>query len=221
MCYKIQEPELPFAEKQFNARFGRPEAFNPKKYLFGFDHPECAIILDENPNEIIMGTWGLVPAWGARKDRKEFYKTANTLNAKVEEAHQKASYKDSVTKHCLILAESFIEYKHVPMIGKQAVDKVPYRITAKDGKPFAIAGLYNVVGNEVTFTLLTTSANTLMAEIHNSAKRMPVVLHRDEEQQWLRNDILEPYHSRTEIELDAKIFHLNNGPGQIDLFNAG
>ncbi len=36
-----------------------------------------------------------------------------------------------------------------------------------------------------TFSILTTDANELMAEIHNSAKRMPLVLDRKLELPWL------------------------------------
>ena len=204
MCYKIKEPEnMTEAEKEFAARFSRPETFNPARYLNGFDYPKAAIILDDNPNEIIMGSWGLVPGWAATKDRKEFFKKTNTLNAKIEEVYEKASYKSYTDNRCLILAQSFIEYKHVPIPGRKTSDKVPYEIFAPDRKPFAIAGLYSIINDEPTFTLLTTEANTLMAEIHNSAKRMPVVLQKQEQELWLERERLEPYHSRKEVELEA------------------
>ena len=39
-----------------------------------------------------------------------------------------------------------------------------------------------------TYTLLTTEANALMAEIHNSKKRMPVVLQQEDERKWLEQE---------------------------------
>jgi putative SOS response-associated peptidase YedK len=36
-----------------------------------------------------------------------------------------------------------------------------------------------------TYTILTTEANPLMAEIHNSKKRMPVILDVSAEEEWL------------------------------------
>jgi putative SOS response-associated peptidase YedK len=36
-----------------------------------------------------------------------------------------------------------------------------------------------------TFTIITTDANDLMTEIHNSAKRMPVTLDRSSETGWI------------------------------------
>jgi putative SOS response-associated peptidase YedK len=55
----------------------------------------------------------------------------------------------------------------------------------------SLAGLYSEwissVSGEVTFsfTVLTTAANELMADIHNSKKRMPLILERENEDLWL------------------------------------
>lgn len=207
MCYKFKEPEDTITIKMaFDAEFPELGELLSGREHFGFTHPQCPIIMDDAPNTVVYAKWGLIPAWAAAQDPKEFYKKANTLNAKIEEVHQKASYKKSIDSRCLILAQEFVEYKHVD-VGRKTPEKVPYRIFTKDRMPFAIAGLYNIINGEPTFTLLTTEANELMAEIHNSAKRMPVVLTRDEQKLWLQRDRLEPYHNRTEIELDAIPYH--------------
>ena len=52
-----------------------------------------------------------------------------------------------------------------------------------------------------TFSVITTGANSLMEKIHNSKKRMPVILERESEAQWLDTNaskgdlkkMLEPY----------------------------
>ncbi len=36
-----------------------------------------------------------------------------------------------------------------------------------------------------TFTIITTDANEMMAEIHNSKKRMPAILDRTDEKKWM------------------------------------
>jgi putative SOS response-associated peptidase YedK len=36
-----------------------------------------------------------------------------------------------------------------------------------------------------TFTIITTSANDMMAEIHNSARRMPAILDKKSESLWI------------------------------------
>ncbi len=61
------------------------------------------------------------------------------------------------------------------------------RITLKSGEPFGFAGLWETwkspEGELVrSCTIITTSPNELMEPIHN---RMPVILPRDAEAQWL------------------------------------
>lgn len=204
MCYKFKEPDsITEAEKIFNARFHQPEVFNPSKYKFGYELPDIAVILDENPSSIIMARWGLMPSTAASMDPKMFLKKVNTLNARIETVGTLKTYKNYTDNRCLILAQSFIEYKHIPKPGLKTPNKIPYEIFTPNRKPFAIAGLYAMVGDTPTVTLLTTAANTLMAEIHNSAKRMPVILKKEEQELWLERERLEPYHSRMEVELVA------------------
>lgn len=207
MCYKYKEPEdLQQAEMVFNAELFDPDFWSGGREVFGFDHPYCPIILDRKVDLIVAGYWGLVHQNAATMDRKEYFKRSNTLNAKIETVEKLFSYKNYVDNRCLILAQEFIEYKHVPS-GKSVPNKIPYRIYAQDKKPFAMAGIYSMIGNEPTFTILTTEANTLMAEIHNSAKRMPVILKPEEQKLWLNREPLQPYHSRKEVELEAIPYH--------------
>jgi putative SOS response-associated peptidase YedK len=205
MCYWFLNVEgIEQEEAYFNSRYEQPGLFaGSDAFLNGYDHPETYIILDNAPGVITTGTWGLIPGWAAKQQPKEFFKKANTLNAKIETVESLASYKSYTDNRCLVLARSFKEWKHVPIEGKKAVNKFPYEIGMPDGKPFAMAGIYSTINNVPTFTILTTEANTLMAEIHNSKKRMPVILTLEEQKLWLQRDKLEPYHSRTEIELKA------------------
>ena len=57
----------------------------------------------------------------------------------------------------------------------------------KSKEPFAFAGLWDVWrrqdgSNLETFTIVTTEPNELMRPIHD---RMPVILRREDEEQWL------------------------------------
>ena len=58
-----------------------------------------------------------------------------------------------------------------------------------------MAGLYDLwldptLGTiRKTFTILTCPANELMAEIHNTKKRMPVILETSQESLWLEGKI--------------------------------
>lgn len=68
--------------------------------------------------------------------------------------------------------------------------KQPYRFTVKDRKMFCFAGLWSQwVDPETkekfrTYGILTTEANSLVAEIHTKP-RMPVILTKQEEEIWL------------------------------------
>jgi putative SOS response-associated peptidase YedK len=55
-----------------------------------------------------------------------------------------------------------------------------------------MAGLWDTWVNKTTseelrtYTVITTKANPLMEKIHNKKKRMPVILRRDNERDWIR-----------------------------------
>ena len=70
--------------------------------------------------------------------------------------------------------------------GEIADRKVPFRITRKDGKLFAFAGIWEEGSAEhgipPRFAIITTAANELMKPIH---ARMPVILDEEEETAWL------------------------------------
>ncbi len=197
-------------EKIFKAMMDDPEEFMTSAEYNGFTHPDTPIITYEDPGKIVNAQWGLVPFF-AKDNPKEFWKKSNTLNAKIETVDTKKSFKHSLDNRCLVLATAFYEWKHV---GKE---KVKHIIYAKDNEPFAFAGLCQPVINngevKFTYTILTTEANELMAEIHNSKKRMPVVLRKEEEQLWLKGESMEIYHNRKEVQLVAE--PLDNMPLQL------
>jgi putative SOS response-associated peptidase YedK len=65
--------------------------------------------------------------------------------------------------------------------------KQPYYYQVNDQEIFALAGLtaewHDKNGNELlTFTVITTEANELAAQVH---KRMPVILKKEDEDAWL------------------------------------
>jgi putative SOS response-associated peptidase YedK len=69
--------------------------------------------------------------------------------------------------------------------------KIPYYIHLKDAPIFAMAGVYDSWKNDAenktynTFSILTTEANKTMAQIHNTKKRMPLILPKDQQNQWI------------------------------------
>lgn len=121
--------------------------------------------------------WGLVPSFA--KDEKI---GAKMINARAETLLDKASFSNLIeTKRCVILADSFYEWK------KAEQEKIPYRISVVNQKLFSFAGLRSVYkrpdGSLLhTATIITTTANEMMKEIH---ERMPVILTKENEKIWL------------------------------------
>ena len=109
-----------------------------------------------------------------------------TFNARSESIEDKPSFSESFrSKRCIIPVKGFYEWQHV---GKQ---KIPWYIYHAGNEILSVAGLYNEwveskSGETLnTFTIVTTDANDLMAEIHNSAKRMPVIFDKNDEKKWI------------------------------------
>jgi putative SOS response-associated peptidase YedK len=109
------------------------------------------------------------------------------MNARAEELFEKPSFRDAAAKkHCLVLADGFFEWQDVK--GKN----YPYYIRLKSHEPFAMAGLWDRWTNKATgdvistYTVITTKANPLLETIHNKKQRMPVILRKEDEHEWLR-----------------------------------
>lgn len=156
-------------------------------YHNGFDFPKTPVITNLEPKRIQFFTWGFIPEWMTSRDRAMDMR-ARTLNCISEEAFDKPAFKDAIRhKRCLIPCTGFFEWRWFNG-GKQ---KYPYFIHRKDEKIFSLAGVWSEwvdrTTGEVfqTYSVLTTRANPLMEKIHNSKKRMPVILTRENEQRWL------------------------------------
>ncbi len=86
-------------------------------------------------------------------------------------------------------------------------NKYPHFIYLKNKEPFAMGGIYSDWVNKETgeiiktFPIITTEANPIMADIHNTKKRMPLIIDRNKEKKWIN-----PYLSETEIKYIIKAF---------------
>lgn len=154
-------------------------------HINGFTHPKIPIITNAQPNLVQGYNWGLIPAWA--KDETNANELRNmTLNAKSETIFEKPAFKDAaLTNRCIVLVTGFFEWK---TIGK---DKVPHYIYCPNLPIMPLAGIYAAWQNPITkqventVSILTTTANTLMAEIHNTKQRMPVILPKQQVNNWL------------------------------------
>jgi len=187
----------------------------PIYYALGFTFPNWRIVTKNDTLETMK--WGLIPSWFKGQDSNEI---ANmTMNAKVESVDEKASFKHLLHRQeCIVPSNGFFEWQ---TIGKE---KIPYFIYPSHGDIMSIAGLYDQwmdpISRELkkTFTILTCPANEIMEEIHNSKKRMPVLLKQEDEDNWLQGkldlDILkQPVESDfiRAHEIDRKIITSKNG----------
>lgn len=136
-----------------------------------------AVVLSEPGNEGRLMHWPLIPSFA--KGMKLEYSTSN---ATAERLLQSAVYKRLVgTRRCLIPINGFYEWS-----GRKP-PKTPFYVYLKTGEPFGLAGLWDTWkkpdGSLLhSFTIITTEPNELMTTIH---RRMPVILHREDEEKWL------------------------------------
>jgi putative SOS response-associated peptidase YedK len=139
--------------------------------------------------------WGLVPSWA--KDVAVGHKLNN---ARAEGVFDKPSFRQAVRKRrCLLPASGFYEWQAVAGPNPAKQPKQPWYISARDGEPFALAGLFEAWRPTpeaewlLSCCVITTEPNSLMAPIHD---RMPVIIEREHWAAWLARGSTE----RSEVE---------------------
>lgn len=178
--YRITEPEI------------GPEPELRPQYNLAPSQSAAVVRLDtQGRRELAMLRWGLIPSWA--KDPKIAY---STINARAETVHEKPAFRTAFRKRrCLIPADGFYEWQET------GAAKQPWRITMKDGAPFAMAGLWERWDKGEapieSFTIIVTSGNAVTKPIHD---RMPAILHPDTWEAWLSSTdttipmaLLQPY----------------------------
>jgi putative SOS response-associated peptidase YedK len=186
MCFSVNvnlvKEEL---ENRYGATLIDPDKYRPSYYYHAFSLPELPAVCSGIPNRIRLLKWGLIPSWIRSIDDANAIRY-KTFNARSESLDKKPSFSSSIrSKRCIIPLKGFFEWQH---IGKE---KIPWYIYHSENEILSIAGLYdewteNSTGELFsTFSIITTEANGLMAEIHNSARRMPVILDKTAETIWI------------------------------------
>lgn len=156
--------------------------YRPYHFVSGFSFPDLPVLVE---NRLELLKWGLIPSWV--KDEKTANELrSNTLNAKSETAFEKPSFRKAIaSQRCVIPVNGFVEWQTVDK------DKIPYFIKPSDSDLFLLGGLYDTWINPntsetiTTFSIITTEANPMMAEIHNTKKRMPFILENSKLDAWL------------------------------------
>ncbi len=127
--------------------------------------------------EVLAAKWGLVNFW--MTDRKQAFKN---INARAETIQTSRSFREAFKeRRCVIPADGFFEWTG-PKDARQ-----PIWYHRSDGRLISFAGLYESWRpapdeKERTFTIVTTTANSLIEPVHN---RMPVILEGEGIDDWL------------------------------------
>lgn len=173
--------DLAQLEERFSFHAANP-SFKPR-YNIAPSQQVLAVISDEERRGGLL-RWGLIPSWAKDPSMGD-----RMINARAETVAEKPSFRRALQKRrCLVLADGFYEWR------QEGKKKTPMYITLKSHEPFGFAGLWETWKSSESATIhsctiLTTTPNTLMESIH---KRMPVILTRESEMQWLDHTIETP-----------------------------
>ncbi len=190
MCFSVNvnlvRDEL---ENRYGISFPNRDRYEPSYYYHAFGLPEIPAICSGSPDKIQLLRWGLIPSWTRSASDAEAIRF-RTFNARAESIASKPSFSGSFrSKRCLIPVKGFFEWQHDGEV------KIPWYIYHADEEIFSFAGLFDqwveTTTGEIfnTFSIITTDANDLLAVIHNSKKRMPVILDRKSEFEWINTDV--------------------------------
>jgi putative SOS response-associated peptidase YedK len=150
--------------------------FKPKPNASGNPGSMLTVVTDVLPDKVQQYRWGLLMADDEKIHNKH-------KHARIEHLH--TTWRSQLgRKHCVIRIQAFFEYNKLQ-------EKL-YRVERADGKPFYIAGLWDVwldVDTNVllpTCLMVTMPPNRAMAEIHD---RMPAILERGDIKSWLNGNL--------------------------------
>ena len=183
-----------------------------RKMQNGFEYKNWPIIkgLGDDDWLLEMAHWEFVPYWiKSAEALKESRKKFNTLNATSERLLESKMFRDAALKRrCLILSSGFYEWRHYLPNGAKKPITYPYYITTNTENEiplFMMAGIYQPTVDFSTgemidsFSIVTTLANSLMEQIHNTKKRMPTILNHALAEEWIKDGL-----SETRIQEIAK-----------------
>jgi putative SOS response-associated peptidase YedK len=169
--------------------------------------PVIRVGRETDERELVLMRWGLVPFFAKSLEAFKGFSTGfSTINARAETVATSGTFRVPFQRRrCLVPVDGFYEWKTTtlePEAGarskKPKVVKEPFAFSMKDGRPFALAGLWDAWkepdgGWLQSFSIVTTEANAVMAPVHT---RMPVIVHERDYGEWLArgDDVRPPVH---------------------------
>ncbi len=201
MCFHSKQTKSAIeVQNRFKAQIKDVSLFHKMEDINAFTFPKTPVVADDDKEAIQFLKWGLIPKWAKDESIRDY-----TLNARIETIKEKPSFKGSVNNRCLIIADGFYEWQWLDPKGKK---KQKYLITLPNNDLFAFGGIWSAwvdksTGEIIkTYSIVTTQANELMAEIHNNKKRMPVILNPENEKEWLNGEEIMEF-EKCDLELNA------------------
>ena len=161
-----------------------PEAELPPSYNVAPTDPVYAVLQRDRSRQLRVLRWGLVPSWA--KDAKG---AARLINARRETVADKPAFRAAYQRRrCLLPADGYYEWQ------TGGARKQPYFLSARDGGPLAMAGLYEIwapPGGERlwTCTVITTEAADELGHIHD---RTPLLVRPKDWSRWLDPAVEDP-----------------------------
>jgi putative SOS response-associated peptidase YedK len=201
MCFHSkQTKKAKEVENRFNAKIENIDLFETTEHYNAFDYPKTPIITNKNPEIIQHFNWGLIPSWSKDNNIRQY-----TINARIETIKEKPAFRNNINKRCLVIANGFYEWKWLDASGRK---KNKYLIALPNEELYAYGGIYSEWVDQNTgeiinsYSIVTTEANPLVAEIHKK-KRMPIILKPEDELNWLNNQEINDFSLPYSVELVA------------------
>jgi putative SOS response-associated peptidase YedK len=196
MCYNVAyiEKNLQKLEKRYQQLISSGNKKKPQAgdeapggyFINAFTHPLLAVV---NADGITLSHWGLIPFWvkdeQSAKDIRKY-----TPNAMSETVFEKPSFRGSIRhKRALLPVTAFYEWQ---TIGKE---KRPWLIKHQTEEIFSLGIITDEWVNHQTgeiypsFSIITVPANPLLEKIHNTKKRMPLIIPPNYESEWINHQL--------------------------------
>ena len=181
MYYKISNTaKKKEIESWTNAVFKYPHLYEPQLLINGLNEVSIPLLTMEKPNELALAIWGMLPE-KYKDDWTIFQSSTNTLNLHEELMDSELWYANALQQRRSV----------IPVTGfftsllKDGV-AYPYHISLKSGKPFYLAGVYNILEDGfITCSLLVGKANSFIKKFQNIVDCMPLVVATERKNEWL------------------------------------
>jgi putative SOS response-associated peptidase YedK len=168
----------------------------------GFTYGKSLVIrkCGDQDIEAVSMHWEFIPAWVKTMEEVKAARKQGIpwLNARSEKLLQSNMFSNAALhRRCLVLASHFYEWRHYRPAGAKKDLAYPYTIGVANASYFYMAGIWQTFTDKSTgetmdtFAIVTTAANGLIQNIHNTKQRMPTILTEALAYEWIMDNLPE------------------------------